>query len=361
VIAVVDTGVQSSHPDLAGKVVAGYDFVNNDSDPSDDQGHGTHCAGIAAAQTNNGTGIAGIAGWNGDSSASDAVSTKIMPVKVLAADGSGTTSGVADGIIYAADHGAKVINLSLGGGGTITLENAVNYAFSKGCVIVGAAGNSGSSSLSYPGAYPNVLSVASTDSTDTLSNFSNYGSWVKVAAPGQDIASTYINGGYVYMSGTSMATPLVAGQAALIRSQNPSLSNAQVESLIVGNTDPYNPYMGRTIAGGRVNVYRSLQAATPAVVISAPTAPSNLTGQSVSTSRINLTWANSASNADGVSVERSADGKNFGVVATLGANATTYSDTGLNSFTFYYYRVRAFNSAGNSAYSNVAKVRTARK
>ena len=361
IIAIVDTGVQMNHPDLANKMVSGYDFFNNDSDPSDDNGHGTHCAGIAAAQVNNGAGIAGIAGWNGDASATDSSNTQVMPVKVLGADGSGTTSGVADGIIYAADHGAKVISLSLGGGGTITLQNAVNYAYNKGCVIVAAAGNSGSSGMSYPAGYSNVISVASTDATDTLSYFSNYGFWVKVAAPGENIASTYTGSNYATMSGTSMAAPLVAGEAALIRSHNPALTNAQVEAFIVNNTDAYTPYAGRTIAGGRVNVYRALQAATPSTTTTVPAAPSNLTGQALSGILINLTWTDNATNESGYSVERSLDGVSFSVIATLGVNATSYSSAGLNINTFYYFRVRATNAAGNSAYSNTVKVRTFRR
>jgi subtilisin family serine protease len=204
--------------------------------------------------------------------------------------------------------------------------------------------------------------------SDTLSSFSNYGSWVKVAAPGSDIASTYTGSGYVSMSGTSMAAPLVAGQAALIRSQNPALSNTLVEELIVGSTDPYTPLSGRTIGGGRVNVYRALQAATPAtsepaptVETLAPSAPTNLSGQAISKSQINLSWTDTAGNEDGFTVERSADGVNFTVVATLGVNSVKYSDLGLSTFTFYSYRVRAFNTTGTSASSNTVKVRTARK
>jgi thermitase len=372
VIAIIDTGVQTSHPDLSAKVVAGYDIINNDSDPSDDNGHGTHCAGIAAGQINNSTGIAGIAGWTGDAAISDTTSTKIMPVKVLGADGSGTTTSVADGIIYAADHGATVISLSLGGGGTTTLSNAINYAYSKGCVIVAAAGNESTSAKSYPAAYTNVISVASTDSADRLSSFSNYGSWVKVAAPGSDIASTYTGSRYVYLSGTSMAAPLVAGEVALLRSQNPALTNAQVEEAIVANTDAYSPYNGRTIGGGRVNVYRALQAATTAVsdpsqttppppTVTAPAAPTSLTGFAVSRSQINLTWTDNASNEDGFTLQRSTDGVNFATAPSLGADVTSFANGGLSAYTIYYYRVRAFNTAGASAYSNTVRIRTLRR
>lgn len=374
-VAIVDTGVQANHPDLAGKVVGGYDFANNDGDPSDDHGHGTHCAGIAAAHVNNGTGIAGISGWASTGSLSDTY-TRVLPVKVLSASGSGYTSAVADGIVYAADQGATVISLSLGGGSSYTLQNAVNYAYSKGCVLVAAAGNDGSSGMAYPGGYPNVLSVASTDENDTLSGFSNYGSWVKVAAPGERIASTMPGSSYAYMSGTSMATPLVAGQAALIRAHNPALSNAEVEAAIVGTTDPYNPYGSRTIAGGRVNVYRSLLAATPPSDPTppqpeplpepepgpaAPAAPTNLIAQAASRSQVNLTWTDNSANETGFVIERSLNGSAFTTVTTVGVDVRNYSDTGRDASTFYYYRVRAFNATGDSGYSNTAKARTPRK
>ena len=278
VIAIVDTGIDNTHPDLTNKIyrdssgIVGYDsFLAKRADAKDDHGHGTHCAGIAAAQINNNVGISGIAGWNGQTGTTD-TSVKLMPIKVLDSSGSGTDSSVADGVTWAADHGAQVISLSLGSGGTSTvLSNAIAYAWGKGCVITAAAGNSGSSSKFYPAAYANVISVAATDSSDTLASFSNYGSWVSVAAPGSGIYSTlptYAAGGnfgtnYGTLSGTSMATPHVAGEAALILSMNPSLTNAQVSSYITSNVDGYNPYSGRTIAAGagRINVFMALKAA----------------------------------------------------------------------------------------------------
>src|SRR5262249_18692388 len=148
-----------NHPDLTNKIlrdgngnVIGHNTIGSNAhsgdpnDPIDDHGHGTHCAGIAAAQTNNGAGVAGISGWNGQAGSSDIAKTKLMPVKVLNSGGSGTTVTVADGITWAADNGAKVISLSLGGGGDSTEQNAVAYAWGKGCVVVAAAGNNGSSS-----------------------------------------------------------------------------------------------------------------------------------------------------------------------------------------------------------------------
>src|SRR5207247_2027104 len=139
--------------------------------------------------TNNGTGIAGISGWNGQPG-SDTTHTKIMPVKVLNSSGSGTTATVANGVTWAADHGAKVISLSLGGGGDTTEQNAMAYAWGKGVVVVAAAGNNGSSSRFYPAGFPNVISVAATDRTDKLTSFSNYGRAVLTAGPGLTIWST---------------------------------------------------------------------------------------------------------------------------------------------------------------------------
>lgn len=277
VIAVIDTGVDAGHPDLANKIyrdgsgnVIGYDYANNDADPHDDQGHGTHCAGIAAAQVNNAIGIAGIAGWNGQAGSSDTTFIKIMPVKVLNANGLGSAAMLADGITFAADHGAKVLSLSLGSNeDSATVRSAVQYAQSKGCVVVAAAGNESNTRLFYPGAYPDVLPVAATDGTDTLAPYSNYGAWVKIAAPGSNVYSTTpLAGGqyqnnYATLSGTSMATPHVAGAAALIRAQNPHLPYSAVNTLLTFIVDPYKPYQGRTLApgAGRLNIYRALLAA----------------------------------------------------------------------------------------------------
>ncbi|WP_370589259.1 S8 family peptidase [Thermoactinomyces sp. CICC 10521] len=244
-IAIVDTGVQYDHPDLSGKVIKGYDFVNNDSDPYDQNGHGTHCAGIAAAVTNNSRGIAGIA-----------PNVSILAVRVLDANGSGTLANVANGIQYAADQGAKVISLSLGGSaGTSTLQNAVNYAWSKGAVVVAAAGNESTSAPSYPAYYSNAIAVASTDSSDRLSYFSNYGSWVDVAAPGSSIFSTYLGSTYQTLSGTSMATPHVAGLAGLLASQG--RSNSQIRAAIENTADRISG-TGTYFTYGRINAYKAV-------------------------------------------------------------------------------------------------------
>ena len=217
-IAIVDTGVDLNHLDLVGKLVAGYDFVNNDANPQDDNGHGTHVAGIAAASTNNALGVAGVS-WG----------ARIMPVKVLNATGGGTYANTATGVIWAVDHGAQVINLSLGGTGEATvLEDAINYAHSKGAVVVAAAGNTGINFVLYPARYPNVIAVARTDSSNNWDG-SNYGPEVDLAAPGNSIYSTAI-GGYDYKSGSSMATGFVSGLAAILKGISSDTSPDTIES-----------------------------------------------------------------------------------------------------------------------------------
>ena len=268
-IAIIDTGIDSNHPDLTNKMrrhsngaVYGYNTLNNTTNALDDNGHGTHCAGIAAAEINNGVGIAGIAAWN-PSVANANSYVKLMPVKVLASNGSGSLASVANGITWAADNGAHILSLSLGAGsGAQQLADAVNYAWNRGCLIVVAAGNGGSSAPQYPAYYTNAIAVAATDSSDRLASFSQYGSWVDIAAPGVSILSTIPNNSYASYDGTSMACPHVAGAAAVLWSHNGSLTNAQLRSALETNVDPYQPYNGRTIApnAGRVNVYRALQA-----------------------------------------------------------------------------------------------------
>lgn len=243
-IAIVDTGVQLNHPDLASKLLPGYDFVSGDTVPNDGNGHGTHVAGIAAAVTNDGRGIAGVAPL-----------ASILPIRVLDDNGSGSLSSIANGIIFAANQGAQVINLSLGATqGAATLQNAVDYAWNKGAVLVAAAGNDGVNIPNYPAYYNNVIAVALTTSADYRSSFSNFGRWVEVAAPGSDILSTYTGSYYAYLSGTSMASPHVAGIAALLAAQGKS--NAQIRTAIHNTADPI-PGTGTHWVYGRVNANRA--------------------------------------------------------------------------------------------------------
>jgi type VII secretion-associated serine protease mycosin len=214
IIAVVDTGVDATHPDLTGRVLPGWDFVNNDSNAADDEGHGTAVAGVAAAKANNG-GMVGIA-----------YDARILPVKVLDNTGSGSDTDIANGIAWAADHGAKVINLSLGGfGGSPIIDSAVAYAMSRDALVVAATGNEGTNEPSFPASSPGVVGVGATNGHNSLTFFSNWGSQVDVAAPGWDvIAPDMATHGYVYGSGTSFSAPIVSATAALVRSLFPTLS-----------------------------------------------------------------------------------------------------------------------------------------
>ncbi len=266
IIAILDTGIDLNHSDLKNKIYSnGYDFANEDPIAQDDHGHGTHCAGIAAAETNNKKGIAGVA-WN----------CKLLPVKVMDSEGSGKYSWISEGIIWASDQGADVINLSIGGEfPSNTLRAALEYAYDKEVVIVAAAGNDGGAVL-YPAAYDDFcLAVAATDYNDRRITFltytweSNFGPEIDVAAPGARILSTYpvplTPPGYLpyaWGSGTSMATPHVAGLAALIKSLKPWLTNRQIMDIIRYSCDDINSsnYPGKDdyLGYGRINMKKAI-------------------------------------------------------------------------------------------------------
>ncbi len=287
IVAVVDSGLDLGHPDLAGKLVTGYDFGAADADPSDTFGHGTHVAGIAAAQGDNGEGVAGVS-WG----------AQIMPIKVCP-DNSGrvTIYAVAAGVVWATDHGARVINLSLGldllpilteavaMDLTQILQEATDYAHQHNALVVASAGNEYQEGNlpPYPAAYPHVMAVGATGSQDQHAYYSNAGTYVDVSAPGGEMEATHDpNGvlstmptypvyltteagfttGYDTMAGTSMAAPHVAGLAALIWSVAPQLSNDQVAAIIEGSADDLGPPGWDGCFGtGRINVQRALQMA----------------------------------------------------------------------------------------------------
>jgi thermitase len=257
VLAIVDTGIDASHPDLKDKVLPGYDTIDGDNNPRDGHGHGTHCAGIAAALTNNGVGMAGIA-----------PDSKIFAVRVLDDNGSGTYANVATGMIKAADMGAKVISMSLGGpSSSKEIEDAVKYCQSKDVLVIAAMGNDGRETQSYPAAIPGVLAVGSTDSADKRSSFSNMGKHISVSAPGSKIWSTLptykvaMGQNYGFASGTSMATPAAAGLAILVRSANPSFTSAQARSVIEKSADDIGPSgFDKEYGFGRINVLKALSA-----------------------------------------------------------------------------------------------------
>ncbi|HSK94558.1 MAG TPA: S8 family serine peptidase [Candidatus Angelobacter sp.] len=263
-IAVLDTGVQANHPDLVGRVLPGYNFVSNTTNAADDNGHGTWVAGIIASNANDGYGIAGVS-WT----------DKILPVKIMNSNGTGTSSALTSGIIWAADQGAHVINMSVGGFPFSTIvENAVNYAWGKGAVLVGAAGNNNRREDFYPASYGNVINVSATQPQDEFSHWSSYGPKVDVSAPGSSVlttnctASTCPNrgwGSHTYISGTSFATPNVAGVVALIKARYPSYSPSQIVNRLYSTVDDLG-YAGRDerYGRGRVNAYRALGASVAA-------------------------------------------------------------------------------------------------
>jgi subtilisin family serine protease len=252
VVAILDTGVDLSHPDLQGSFVQGYDFVNRDADPSDDHGHGTMVAGIVAARANNGLGGVGACS-----------SCSLMPVKVIAANGSGSAADIAEGIRWAADHGAHVLNMSFAlSGSDEGVAQAIAYAQERGVLVVAAAGNAGTADITFPAAYAGVLSVAATDPSDARYDWSSYGGWVRLAAPGCSVA-TAAGGGYGDFCGTSSATALISGVAGLVRSLAPTLTTIALEQTLSSNS----LRVGDFVSAGRIDIgaaVGSLRADRPA-------------------------------------------------------------------------------------------------
>jgi thermitase len=246
-IAIVDSGTDVKHGDLNRNIGRQRDFINDDGTVEDPFKHGTHVAGIAAADTDNGIGVAG-----------GCPKCKLLIAKVLDEGGSGYSADVAEGITWGADNGAKVINLSLSNGAKDNpVKDAIDYATRRGAIVVAAAGNTRKSRPMYPAAYSNVMAVAATDRHDQPASFSNFGDWVDIAAPGRSILSTIPGGRYAYKNGTSMATPHVSALAGLLASQE--LDRAGIKKRIFNSAvdlgpagrDPYYGH-GRIDAGQAV-------------------------------------------------------------------------------------------------------------
>lgn len=257
-IAILDTGVDLNHPDLKNKIVAGRNISEPNKPPMDDSGHGTHCAGIAAAETNNNEGGIGICN-----------KCSIMPVKILTY-GSGTDDVISEGIVWAVDNGANVITMSLGiYRSSKPIEDALKYALDKGVTITASAGNKNQEfDIHLPSTYPGVIEVASTDANDKKSSFSNFGKKISVAAPGTAILSTLptysvsskkpLN--YGKLSGTSMASPHVAGLAGLILSQKPNLKPAEVTKIIESTSkDLGDSGWDKIFGNGRIDALSALK------------------------------------------------------------------------------------------------------
>jgi len=280
IVGVIDTGIDRDHEDLQANMwtnpgesgggketnnidddgnglvddFRGWDFINNDNNPFDDNDHGTHVSGTIGAVGNNSVGVVGV-NWN----------VSIMALKFLGGDGSGDTGDAVEAIIYGTNQGAKVLSNSWGGGGrSRAVEDAIRFANDRGVLFVAAAGNESSDNDTFP-SFPanyqvdNVVSVASSTSSDDISSFSNTGRRsVHLAAPGSGILSTKPRDQYQNLSGTSMATPHVSGAAALVWAQFPSLTMAEVKIRILGSVDRKNSFAGEVITGGRLNVNRAL-------------------------------------------------------------------------------------------------------
>ncbi len=337
VIAIVDTGVAPTQPDLAGKLLPGYNFYANTTNTADDSGHGTAVAGTAAAQGNNAQGVAGVA-WG----------ASILPVKISDPSGYASYSNMAKALTYAVDHGARVINISFyGSTASSTLQSAADYVWARNGLIFACAGNTGTNFPQYPAACARVIAVSSTTSSDTFASYSTYGSFISLSAPGSGIYTTNRDGTYGSWSGTSFASPIAAGVAGLVLAVNPQLTNAAVLDLLKTSAADlgavgFDPYYGY----GRVNAYRAVVAAAiqpadvtaPAVSIDSPTNGSTVAGM--------VTVQANASDAVGVTkVELSLDG--VLTVSSPQASATFTWDTLVFPNGTHTLSARAYDAAGN--------------
>jgi serine protease len=355
-VAINDTGVKQSLADLAQtNFVSGYDFINNDSDPTDDNGHGSHVCGTVAQSTNNSVGVTGIA-----------YNCSIMPVKVLNASGSGTYTQIIDGIYWAVDHGADIINMSLGGSsGSSALQNACEYAWNNGVVVVCAAGNDSSSAPHYPSYYSVCISVSAIDSADGLASYSNYGSSIDICGPGGDTVDRngdgYIDGvlqntfdssgdGYFFYYGTSMACPHVAGVAASVWAIDPGLTNTEVRNILETTAEDlgssgWDQYFGH----GLVDAYAACIEAGGTPDIDPPVI-SNVQAVDITHNSATITWT---TDEPATSVVYYGLTTSYGSTESVSGYTTSHSVTltGLSAETLYHYKVESSDSSSNTAQS----------
>lgn len=347
-IAILDTGVDGTHPDLSARLVAGWNVYSNNADTADVHGHGTKVAGTAAAILANGAGVAGVAG-----------NARIMPIRISAADGWATYSAMAQGVTWAADHGARVANISYIAAASASVISAADYMKNKGGLVVTAAGNAGTD----PGITPTtaLIAVAATDAADSRTSWSNFGNYVQLSAPGAGIYTTTSGGGYGAVSGTSFSSPVTAGVAALVMSANPALSSSSVESILYSTAvdlgaagrDPYYGY-GRVNAAGAVNAARDavvrVDGTAPIASIDAPVGASSVAG-----------WvAVNVSASDNVGVTKVELRSNGTLVATDTAAPYAFSwDSTAVANGMTKLVATAYDSAGNAGASAVVAVNVA--
>jgi subtilisin len=359
-VAVIDTGINYTHPDLTNNYRDGYDFVNKDTDPMDDNGHGTHVAGTIAAVDND-FGVVGAA-----------PEAYLYGVKVLGSGGSGSLSDVIAGIDWSVTNGMQIISMSLGTtSDSISLHDAVDKAYNVGVLLVAAAGNSGNpagtgDTVIYPAKYSSVIAVAATDSSNVRASWSSTGPDVELSAPGVSILSTYLNGNYATMSGTSMATPHVSGTAALILNSDETVwksagytngdgiwTNVEIRDVLDGTATDLGATGRDNLYGyGLVNASKAAPSSTPTPTPDT-TPPAQVTGVTVTTvssSQLNVSWnANAEPDLSHYNIYRSTTSGFFPNASNLVSSPATnvYSDTALIANIIYYYKVAAVDSSGN--------------
>jgi hypothetical protein len=343
---IIDTGIRLTHSEFTGRIIGGYDAVTAGGSANDCNGHGTHVAGTVGGT------VYGVA-----------KQVKLSPIRVLNCQGSGTTAGVIAGVDWVRGNHVKpaVANMSLGGGASSTLDNAVTNAINAGVTFVVAAGNSNANACNYsPARVGPALTVGATTSSDARASYSNFGSCLDLFAPGSSITSAWHsnNTSTNTISGTSMASPHVAGVAALYLQANPGASPSAVSTAIVNAATP-NKVTSAGSGSPNLLLYSRIGAAPPPAT--PPNAPGNLAASTAGSNQINLTWADNSGDESGFHIERCQGSTctSFAQIATVGANTTSYANSGLAAATTYRYRVRAYNGAGSSAYSNIADATTA--